>query len=72
MVSANVDARHRTPSERRASASAAEAVRRARAHTAPTFDPDAVEPDAPNTGGRVTPAVARAIREQLEIERNRA
>jgi hypothetical protein len=40
-------------------------VERARAHTAPTFDPDATE-DTPGVSGFVTPPVARLIREQIE------
>lgn len=55
--------KHRTARERAAAESAALAVERARAHTAPSFDPDG---DVPGATGFVTPAVARLIREQIE------
>lgn len=61
--------RHRTARERAAAESAALAVERARAHTAPSFDPDG---DQPGPTGYVTPAVARLIREQIERRRNHA
>lgn len=58
---------HRTAGERAASASGARAVERARAHTAPAFDPDAEE--TPGVQGYITPAVARLIRQQIESKR---
>lgn len=57
-----------TARERAASASAAAAVERVQARTVQSFDPDMPE-ENPNTGGPITPPIAKAIR--LEIEERR-
>ena len=60
--------RHRTPSERRAHQSAQQAITRAWAHTRPAPPPPAQDDDQALSQQHpyVTPARARAIREEIQ------